>query len=381
MTSGSQSGAHDDSVTLTRAAFVRRLALAGLSATILGDSLSACSRATFAPSGSTLPATPTPSPSGAVRLLAPSGSIDLTVLSAFSRRTGVALSAATPPRGVTLHEALRGGTSCDVVLVPDDLVTLLAAEGLLLPLDMTLVGNFDYVQGAFRAPPYDHGDPARYSVPFQFKTLGLAVRPDTLDGAPARTWADLWQPRFRGGVRVDARGRSVIGIGLLSLGFPLGSTDRRQIDLAVARLGALKTNLREPGPDRGGAPVTVCWSPQALRAAGTASGSGLRFVLPAEGFEIDTDALCVARTTSNPLAAHAFLDFCLRPGVQRGVAERLGTQSAEPEAWQYLPPLERSFSRSDLQLVHGQWVADLGSFGAVYEGAWATVAREWALAA
>jgi spermidine/putrescine-binding protein len=108
----------------------------------------------------------------------------------------------------------------------------------------------------------------------------------------------------------------------------------------------------------------------------TASTS-LRFVLPTEGFAIDTDTLCVPRTTANSLAAHAFLDFCLRPGVQRRLAERLGTQSAEPEAWRYLPPLERSFARSDLQLVHGEWLADLGSFGAVYDEAWATVARAW----
>ena len=293
----------------------------------------------------------------------------------------MAVRAAAPADGVALPESLRGGASYDVLVMADGLVPGLAGEGLLLPLDMTLVGNFDYVQGAFRAPPYDRGDPARYSVPFQFETLGLAVQPGALGGAPARTWADLWQPRFRGGVRVDARGRSVIGIGLLSLGFPLGSTDRRQIDRAVGRLIALKTNLREPGPDRGGAPVTVCWSSQALRAARSAPGSGVHFVLPADGFEIDTRVLCVARATANPLAAHAFLDFCLRPGVQRGVAERLGTQSAEPEAWKYLPPLERSFARSDLQLAHGQWLADLGSFGAVYDRAWATVAREWGRAA
>jgi spermidine/putrescine transport system substrate-binding protein len=380
VTSGSQSGAQDDVVTLTRAAFVRRLVLAGVSATILADWSSACSRATFAPSGSTLPPTPTPSPTGAVQLLAPSGIIDPSVLRAFSQRTGVAVRAAAPAEGVTLSETLRGGTSCDVVLAPDDLVTVLAGERLLLPLDMTLVGNFDYVQGAFRAPPYDHGDLARYSVPFQFKTLGLAVRRDALDDAP-RAWADLWRPRFRGGVRVDARGHSVIGMGLLSLGFPLGSTDRREIRLAVARLIALKANLQEPGLDTGGAAATVCWSPQALRAIRAVSGRSLRFVLPAEGFEIDTDTLCVPRATSNSPAAHAFLDFCLRPSVQRRLSERLGTQSAEPEAWRYLPSLERSFARSDLQLAHGQWLADLGSFGAVYDKAWATVAREWGLAA
>jgi spermidine/putrescine transport system substrate-binding protein len=303
------------------------------------------------------------------------------VLRAFSQRTGVAVRAASPVDGATLPEALGGDASYDVILAPDHLVSVLAGEGRLRPLDMTFVGNFDYVQGAFRAPPYDHGDPARYSVPFQFRTLGLAVRPDVLDAAP-HTWADLWQPRLRRQVRFGVGGRSVVGIGLLSLGIPLGSTDRREVALAVARLIALKANLLDrPGRDSGDAPVTVCWSPQALRAARAAPGRCLSFVLPADGFEIGTDVLCVARTTSNPLAAYAFLDFCLRPGVQRRVAERLGTQSAEPEAYRYLPPLERSFARSSLQLVRGQWLEDLGSFGAVYDRAWAAVARGWGLAA
>ena len=67
--------------------------------------------------------------------------------------------------------------------------------------------------------------------------------------------------------------------------------------------------------------------------------------------------------------------------MQRRLSLRLGTQSAEPEAWRYLPALERSFARDDLQLAHGQWLGDLGSFGAVYDRAWAAVAREWGTAA
>jgi spermidine/putrescine-binding protein len=341
----------------------------------MADVLCACSSATFAPSGSTLPPTPTPSPSGALRVLAPPSSVDA-VIAAFSSRTGVTVRSTATPHGGLSPEALGGGASSDVVLLPDRAVPVLAGRGLLRALDMRLLGNFEYVQGAFRAPPYDRGDPVRYSVPFQFSTLGLAVRRDVKASAQAFRWADLWQRRFKGGVRVDASGRSVIGVGLLSLGFPLGSLDRSQVDLAVTRLIELKTNLQIPGPEAAPAAVTVCWSPQALRTLRSTPKS-VRFVLPPEGFEIVTETLCVPRSASNWLAAHAFLDFCLRPGVQRAVAERLGTQSAEPEAWLYLSPLARSFARSDLQLAHGQWQTDLGSVGAVYDRAWAAVAREW----
>jgi len=366
--------------SFTRADFLRRLALAGLSAGLLAEPLAGCSDPPFEPYSSILLPRPTPSPAGVVRLLAPPGAVDPAVLRAFSRRTGVAVRPAALTDGVTLPETLSGDAVHDVVLAPDRLVPELVAERLLRPLDMMLVGNFDYVQGAFRAPPYDYGDPARYSVPYRFRTLGLAVRPGALEGAP-RAWTDLWEPGLVRRVRFEVRGPAVVGVGLLSSGFPLGSTDGRHIALAVARLIALRANLQSPGSTPDGAPVTVCWSPRGRRLAGAATGGGSRFILPADGFEIDTDVLCVARASLNPVAAHAFLDFCLRPGVQRRIALRYGTQSVEPEAWLYLPARERAFARDDLHLVHGQWVGDQRSFGALYDRAWVAVAREWGVAA
>jgi spermidine/putrescine transport system substrate-binding protein len=367
--------------SLTRADILRGLAFAGLSVGVAADVLGACSSATFEPSGSTLPPTPTPSPTGAVALLAPSDAIDPAVLRAFSQRTGVAVRAAAPADGATLPEALSGDASYDVLLAPDRVVAALARRRLLRPLDMTLLNNFDYVQGAFRAPPYDHGDPARYSVPYQFSTLGFTVWRDEATAAP-RGWADLWQPRFKRAVRFTVRGRSVIGIGLLSLGLRLGSRDRREVATAAKRLIGLTPNLLLTRPaGMGKAPVTVCWSPRAVRDRRAGSTSGPRYVLPVDGFEIATDALCVPLSAANRLAAHVFLDFCLRPGVQRRLSLVLGTQSAEPEAWRYLPALERSFAHEDLQLAHGQWLGDLGSFGVVYDQAWETVARAWGVAA
>jgi len=129
-------------------------------------------------------------------------------------------------------------------------------------------------------------------------------------------------------VRFGVGGRSVVGIGLLSLGIPLGSTDRREVALAVARLIALKANLLDrPGRDSGDAPVTVCWSPQALRVARAAPGRSLSFVLPADGFEIAHRRPVRGAHDVEPLAAYAFLDFCLPARCAAPVAERLGTQS------------------------------------------------------
>ena len=266
-----------------------------------------------------LPAsTPAPSATGAVQLLVPGGGIDRALLKAFSRRTGVAVRVVAPAEGVTLPEALSLDASCDVVLAPDHLVPVLGGQRLLRPLEMTLVGNFDYVQGAFRSPPYDDGDPTRFSVPFQFRTLGLGVRPDALDGSP-RAWSDLWQPRFRRRVRFAVRGRSVVGIGLLSLGFPLGSTDRRQID---RHRGTSHRSQGEPaGPRRGHARRAghrLLELPGAEDGQdGIAAGACASSCRPTASRSTPTHCAWRARR-GTPVAAHRFLDFCLRPACSAG---------------------------------------------------------------
>jgi len=176
-----RAGARRSQESFTRADFLRRLALAGLSAGVAADVLGACSSATFElrlDPAADADATPT----GAVQLLAPSGGVDLAVLRAFSQRTGVAVRAASPVDGATLPEALGGDASYDVILAPDHLVSVLAGEGRLRPLDMTFVGNFDYVQGhSVRLPTITatrRGTPSRSSQ-------------DTRSGRAARTCSTL----------------------------------------------------------------------------------------------------------------------------------------------------------------------------------------------
>ncbi len=241
-------------------------------------------------------------------------------LEQFELEFGVRVRVEIVPSAVELVDRMRAaGPPPDVLVPPDYAVRELSAEGRLLTLDHARLPNLQHLEPRFR-----HGrahDPdGRVSVIKDWGTTGFMYRPDLVTESP-RSWADFWRlaEKYSGRVTVlDAPGE-VIGAALKMRGHSYNAADVEALAQARADLLRLKPHLRafetnyRPLLAAGEACLALGWNGDA--AALNAQGVHVQYVVPLEGSQLWEDDWAIAAGAPHPEAAHAFLDFVLRPEV------------------------------------------------------------------
>ena len=126
-----------------------------------------------------------------------------------------------------------GGARYDLILPSDYIATRLASQGLLQELDharLPVLRNFDPNYLDFE---FDPGN--RYTIPYLVGTDAIVVNTAAVDTIP-RSWADLWNPEYRGRMVFLDDSRATIGITLLALGYDINTTNPAQLKDAKAKL-------------------------------------------------------------------------------------------------------------------------------------------------
>ncbi len=120
-----------------------------------------------------------------------------------------------------------GADQYDVVVATDHAVRVLARLGLLRPLDLDKVPNRANVAERFRNPPYD--PESRYSLPYQWGTIGLMYRKDRIKDLDP-SWAVVFAPDRQPGpfVLIDSM-RDMLGAALKYQGRSINSRDADEL--------------------------------------------------------------------------------------------------------------------------------------------------------
>ena len=257
---------------------------------------------------------------GRITLLIWPDYIDPTTLSAFERETGIGVDVEVFPSAVALLDRMKNGSRPpDVLTPPSYAVTELAAGGLLAHLDHSRLPNLDHLEPRLlRGRPHD--PESRLSLIKDWGTTGFMYRIDKVSELP-RSWEDFWRlaGKYSGHVTVlDAPGE-VIGAALKMRGRSYNASGAAE--LADARLDLLRlkphllsfeTNY-QPLLASGEAWLSLGWNGDAV--ALKTEGVPVWYVIPSEGSQIWEDDWAIAAGAPNPSAAHAFLDFLLRPAI------------------------------------------------------------------
>ena len=154
---------------MSRRQFIERGLAMGLSVSAIGTILAACGRKSQSVSTASLPPMVTTKPK-ALNLFNWSDYMSPGVKKSFQKTTGIAVNETYYADNETLLAKLKlGATGYDVIVPSDYMVHIMLMSGLLQPLDMKYIPNYDkYVGQIFKDPPYD--DPKqnggmKYSVP------------------------------------------------------------------------------------------------------------------------------------------------------------------------------------------------------------------------
>jgi putrescine transport system substrate-binding protein len=228
---------------------------------------------------------------------------------------------------------LTGGSGYDVVFPATSGLTRAIQAKALQPLDRSQLPRLNNLDPALleKLASADPGN--QYGLPYTWGTVGLGYNKQAVEqrlpGVALNSLDLLFKPEYASklkdcGIAVIDSPQEVISIVLNYLGKDPYSRERADLDAAAQVLTQLQPNLRYVGAGRhindlakGEICLALTYNGDAYMAAANAAESQqpfeVQYRIPHEGTLLWFDTLAIPVDAPNPAAAHAFIDYMLRP--------------------------------------------------------------------
>ncbi len=270
-----------------------------------------------------------------------------------------------------LAKLQAGATGYDIVIPSGYFVEAMIASGLLFPVRRDLLSNWGNLSPIFLDPPYDPGN--QHSVPYQWGTTGIAWRTDRVD-TPPDSWTTFHDSRWDGKMTLLDDPREVIGAFLKLNGFSLNSTVPAELEAAkrdsVEAVDHIRAFVSSPVKGQltsGDVWIAQLWDGDTRQAA--AEDPAIQFALPREGALIFADAIVIPATAPHKRAAHAFLDYVLRPDVAAAISDATGYGTANAAA---RPQNPKPYPSAE-ELARLEFARDLGEGTRIWDRIWTEI--------
>jgi len=268
------------------------------------------------------------------------GSLD--VNRAFEELTGIKVVYSTFDTNESLYAKLKtGGSSYDVIIPSDYMIARMIQEGMLLPLDFGNIPNFEgSINDRYKNQSYDPEN--RYSVPYTWGTVGLIYNTSMVDDSDAiDSWGYLWDSVYDQNILMFSNSKDAFGVAFKMLGYPINAESKEQLDRATELLKQQKPLLQAYVMDEIFDKMTGGEAALAPYYAGDAvtmmqDNPDLRFVVPKEGSNIFTDAMCVPKESRNKELAELYINFMLEPEVGLANIDYIGYSTPNDRVYQLL---------------------------------------------
>ena len=219
------------------------------------------------------------------------------------------------------------GRGFDVVFVSGQFAQALNKQGLLAEIDHNEISNMDNLYPEISEMAFDPGN--KFSVPYTWGTTGLCYRSDMIDFEPD-SWYDLLQPvdELVGKTTMLQTDRWLLLPGQKALGYSANTTDPDEMaEVRDLLIDAKKTLLAYDDTTfysklvSGEASLVEAWDGWCNYGIG--ENPDILFVVPKEGSDLWSDTMVILNASENKEAAHAFIDYVLRPEVGAWVVENI----------------------------------------------------------
>ena len=268
--------------------------------------------------------------------------IDESLIQQFEEATGIEVNYQTSPSNEELYSSLTlGGTSYDVIVPSDYMISQLIEEDMLQPLDYDKIPNFSKIADRFKNLSYDPEN--LYTVPYTWGTLGIIYNSTMVDG-DIDSWDAMFDEKYADNVLMIRNSRDALAAALLDLGYDINTTDEAQIREAYELLADAKSKgvyqsfvMDEVfGKMEGGnAAIAMYYAGDYLTML--ENNPDLKFVVPKEGSNWFVDAMCVLKTAQHKEEAEAWINFIASTESSLANMDYIGYASPNLEALEGYP--------------------------------------------
>ena len=191
----------------------------------------------------------------------------------------------------------------DVIHPSDYMIGVLMREGLLQKLDQSKLPNKINLDASLIS---SYGNALDYLVPYQMGTQAIVYNSKTVTNPP-KSWADLWNPEYKGRIVAVDDNRVIIGMALLTLGYDVNSTDPAQLEEAKQKLIELMPNMA------GDVDLGIVWNGEAFLTK--KDNPAFEYVFPKEGSIIFYDGMGIPTKAPHPDISYAWFNYLLQGDV------------------------------------------------------------------
>ena len=246
---------------------------------------------------------------------------DPDVLAAFEEETGITINYTNFDFDETMLAKLESanGGEYDLVIADDYIIETVIAEGLAQKLDKSKLSNFGNINPLYQGQFYDPAD--AYTVPYGAGVQTIVYNPALVE-TEVKGYADLWNEEFEDNIAITANYRVMIGMALKILGYSYNTNDLDELNEAGELLYKLAPNIRLIKDDNiqddlisGEVNAAVMYTSQVTMAK--LANPDLKIVYPEEGIGFGIMGMFIPSEAPNADAAHAFIDFILRPEISK----------------------------------------------------------------
>ncbi|MDR1692883.1 MAG: ABC transporter substrate-binding protein [Oscillospiraceae bacterium] len=230
----------------------------------------------------------------------------------FTQQTGIEVNYNTYPNNEVLYSTLvGGGSSYDVIIPSDYMISRMIDEDLIQQLDFGNIPNFENIDPDLKNPAYDPEN--LYSVPYAWGTVGI-IYDKTRVSAPVDSWSALFDKQYSGQILMFDNSRDAFGIALKLLGYSFNTTDegklREAFNLLLEQKPLVQAHVMDQIFDKmenGEAILAPYYAGDALTMMD--ANENLAFAFPKEGTNVFVDAFCIPKGAANKAAAEAYINF------------------------------------------------------------------------
>lgn len=263
----------------------------------------------------------------------------------FTKLTGIKVNYTTYATNEELYAKLKGGgSSYDVIIPSDYMISRMINENMLEPLDFKNIPNMKNIMDNFKNPEYDPDQ--KYSVPYTWGTVGI-IYDNTVVDEEEIGWDILWNEDYADRILMFDNPRDAFAIAENMLGYSLNTEDPEELEKAAAKLTEQKKVVQayvmDEIFDKMGAGEAII-APYYAGDARTLLDEydNLSFVIPESGTNLFFDAMCVPKGAKNKRAAEMYINFMCEADIAYSTTEYIGYSTPNQAAFDLLDEEEQT---------------------------------------